>query len=214
MSDEMTDIERVKTWAAAKKLNEATAAAIISLGFDSMEALSLISVEDLVKSKITIGQQKLLLKAVRQTFLSVDDTGPNMADGERPATSAGGPAQPGANSAPSSSGSAVNINTSAQGNSTQDTYVQEVLAQLQQQQTATTVDHNPGTGSNFVTDNLSWQDPQVCQEFHARPRLAAGGFVGVRESGQGPDVSGARTLLFLIYCIQIRARDKTLANRQ
>jgi hypothetical protein len=168
MSDnEMTDVDRVKTWAAAKKLNDATAAAIISLGFDSMEALSLISAEDLTKSKITIGQQKLLLKAVRQTFISTDDQGSNMADGENQLPAAG-PGQSGVNTTPSSSmsganavsGGNVNNTSSAQGENQQDTYVQEIISQLQQQQ-STTANHNPSTGSSFVSDNLSWQDPQV-----------------------------------------------------
>jgi hypothetical protein len=56
MADEtanaMSDIEKVKIWAAAKKnLSEATTAAVIPLCFDSMEAVSLISPEDLAKSK-------------------------------------------------------------------------------------------------------------------------------------------------------------------
>ena len=72
MADEtvnaMSDIQKVKMWAAAKKLSEATTAAIISLSFDSMEAVSLISPEDFAKSKIPMGQIKLLMKAKKQTF--------------------------------------------------------------------------------------------------------------------------------------------------
>ncbi|CAG2232851.1 unnamed protein product [Mytilus edulis] len=63
-SKTMTDVERVLTWADAKKLSEATANAVISLGFDSMEALALLEGEDLQKTKILIGQQKLLLKSI------------------------------------------------------------------------------------------------------------------------------------------------------
>ena len=76
MADEtvnaMSDIDKVKIWAAAKKLSEATTAAVISLGFDSMEAVALILPEDLAKSKIPVGQIKMLIKAVKQTFLSED----------------------------------------------------------------------------------------------------------------------------------------------
>ena len=76
MADEtvnaMSDIDKVKIWAAAKKLSEATTAAVISLGFDSMEAVALILPEDLAKSKIPVGQIKMLIKAVTQTFLSED----------------------------------------------------------------------------------------------------------------------------------------------
>ena len=52
--------------------SEATTAAVISLGFDSMEAVALILPEDLAKSKIPVGQIKMLIKAVTQTFLSED----------------------------------------------------------------------------------------------------------------------------------------------
>jgi hypothetical protein len=72
LANAMSDIEKVKTWTAAKKLSEA--AAVISLGFDSMEVVSLISPEGLGKSKIPVGQIKMLMKAVKQTFLSEDAT--------------------------------------------------------------------------------------------------------------------------------------------
>ena len=72
LANAMSDIEKVKTWTAAKKLSEAEA--VISLGFDSMEAVSLISPEGLGKSKIPVGQIKMLMKAVKQTFLSEDAT--------------------------------------------------------------------------------------------------------------------------------------------
>lgn len=66
MADE--DIERVETWGAAKKLSDATISEIVKLGFNSMEALALLQQEDLTKTKIPIGQQKLLLKSIKQTF--------------------------------------------------------------------------------------------------------------------------------------------------
>lgn len=78
MADEtshaMSDIDKVKAWTAAKKRSEATTAAVISLGLYSMEAVSLISSEDLGKSKISVGQIKMLLKAAKQTLLSEDAT--------------------------------------------------------------------------------------------------------------------------------------------
>lgn len=78
MADEtanaLSDIVKVKTWTAAKKLSEATTAAVISLWFNSMEAVSLISPEYLAKSNIPVGQIKMLIKAVKQTFLSEDGT--------------------------------------------------------------------------------------------------------------------------------------------
>jgi hypothetical protein len=124
---------------SSQKFNDATAAAIITLDFDSMEALSLISAEDLTKSKITTGTQKLLLKGVRQAFVSADDHSSNMADGENQ-LSAAGSGQLGVNMTPSSSFSGANAvsggnvsNTaSAQGENQRDTYVQEIISQLQQ----------------------------------------------------------------------------------
>jgi hypothetical protein len=91
-----------------------------------------------------------------------------MADGDNQ-LSAAGPAQSGVNMTPSSSvsganavsgGNAVSNTSSAQGENQRDTYLQEIISQLQQQQSAT-ANQNPGTGSSFVSDNLSWQDPQV-----------------------------------------------------
>jgi len=156
MADEtanaMSYIEKVKAWAAAKKLSEATTMAVISLGFDSMEAVSLISPEDLAKSKIPVGQIKMLLKAVKQTFLSEDAT---MAED----TSDSGHAQPNQDGATGPSGNNVNnsINTG-------DAYVDEVLGQLQQQQhhgqpigTAA----NSGRNTGFLGENFSWQDLQI-----------------------------------------------------
>ena len=52
----MSDIEKVKMWAAAKKLSEAMTTAIIFLGFDSMEAVSLISQKILQNLKFQWGR--------------------------------------------------------------------------------------------------------------------------------------------------------------
>ena len=77
-----------------------------------MEAVSLISPEDLAKSKIPVGQIKMLLKAVKQTFLSEDAT---MAED----ISDLGHAQPDL--------PVNNVNNSI---NTGDAYVDEVLSQL------------------------------------------------------------------------------------
>ena len=149
MADEtvnaMSDIDKVKIWAAAKKLSEATTAAVISLGFYSMEAVALILPEDLAKSKIPVGQIKMLIKAVKQTFLSED-------------ASHSGHAKQNQDGAIRSSGNNVNNSTN-----TGDAYVDEVLYQLQQQQqhgqpvgTAA----NSGRNTGFLGENISWQDPQ------------------------------------------------------
>ena len=64
------DILHVKTWAAEKKLSESTVNELINLGFTSMDALSLLSPDDLIESEILIGQKRLLIKSVKETFPS------------------------------------------------------------------------------------------------------------------------------------------------
>ncbi|CAC5414227.1 unnamed protein product [Mytilus coruscus] len=166
MDDEntMSDIEKVKAWAAAKKLSEATAAAILTLGFDSLEAVSLISPEDLNKSKIPIGQIKMLMRAVRpwkyyntsmvrQTFVTSDaeQLAGNNPEAEQaqpiqdggPATSInieqtiqdGGPSTSGVNITQPETIRAGILNNS-------DSYVQEVLGQFRNQQ-----QQGPSTGA-------------------------------------------------------------------
>ena len=50
---------KVENWATAKKLSEKTAETLIELGFDSMEALSLLTGDDLEDTDIPRGQRKL-----------------------------------------------------------------------------------------------------------------------------------------------------------
>lgn len=45
-----------------------TADRLIELGYDSMEALSLLAEDDLGEATIPIGQIKLLLQSLKQTF--------------------------------------------------------------------------------------------------------------------------------------------------
>lgn len=155
----MTDVERVLLWAEAMKISEATANAVIALGFDSMEALSLISAEDIAKSKIPIGQQKHLLKSVKQAFLSSEAAGSTpVGDNEVMAedgATARAPPQIQDGGAQGNAGPSFQTGT--------DSYVNEVLHQLHHQQrgqpTPTTLQ---GTGQSPLLSNFSWQDPQVC----------------------------------------------------
>ena len=64
----MSDIDRVKMWAATMKLNENTAEELIRHGFDTMEAISYIEKDDLPTLRLPLGQQKVLIKAVKKTF--------------------------------------------------------------------------------------------------------------------------------------------------
>uniref|UniRef100_K1R2T4 Uncharacterized protein n=1 Tax=Magallana gigas TaxID=29159 RepID=K1R2T4_MAGGI len=72
MNDSEVEITRgeaaVKKWATMKKLSPKTADRLIELGYDSMEALSLLSEDDLGEANIPIGQTKLLLYSLKQTF--------------------------------------------------------------------------------------------------------------------------------------------------
>ena len=59
---------KVEKWATAIKLSEKTVDTLIQLGFDSMEALSLLTGDDLQDTYIPQGQRKLLIHAVKATF--------------------------------------------------------------------------------------------------------------------------------------------------
>ena len=150
MADEtangMSDIEKVKTWAVAKKLSEATTATVISLGFDSMKAVSLISPEDLAKSKIPVDQIKMLMKAVKQTFLSEDATAEDASHSVH--------VRPNHDDATGTSGNTVNNSINTAG----DAYVDEVLCQLQQHGQPIGTAANSGRSTGLLGENFSWQE--------------------------------------------------------
>ncbi|CAG2234982.1 unnamed protein product [Mytilus edulis] len=162
---ELSDIDRVKKWAASKKVNEHSAAELIRLGYDSIEALSCLLPEDLTKSKIPIGQQRLLLRAVKSTFPAESGSESNMAANEQlPATSP--EAQLNACATETIDGGAVQTGSG-------DIYVQAITKQLQQQQSLPLGDglnkhqghstvHSEGTQDfDCVSNIISWKDPQI-----------------------------------------------------
>ncbi|CAG2200278.1 unnamed protein product [Mytilus edulis] len=162
---ELSDIDRVKKWAASKKVNEHSAAELIRLGYDSIEALSCLLPEDLTKSKIPIGQQRLLLRAVKSTFPAESGSESNMAANEQlPATSPA--AQLNACATETIDGGAVQTGSG-------DIYVQAITKQLQQQQSLPLGDglnkhqgqstvHPEGTQDfDCVSNIISWKDPQI-----------------------------------------------------
>ncbi|CAC5425548.1 unnamed protein product [Mytilus coruscus] len=166
-SSDMSDIERVKIWAASKKINDLTAAELIKLGYDSMEALSLVCPADLTKSKIPIGQQRLVLRAVKATFSMNDANSAGTLPESQPQTETndvpvdGVPVQTGSN----------------------DLYTSEVIKQLQTQQSVplaellnatntnkdvqghiSSLGNSGQTGTNdfdSVNNIVSWKDPQI-----------------------------------------------------
>ena len=70
----MDDIERVKTWAATMKLNDDTAVELVRNSFTTMESISLLTLEDIKAFKITLGQQKMLMRGVEKTFVQKKTT--------------------------------------------------------------------------------------------------------------------------------------------
>jgi len=65
----MDDARRVKIWAERKKISLEAIRVLFTLGYSSMEALACLAQEDLCNSEIKIGQQRLIMKAVKQTFI-------------------------------------------------------------------------------------------------------------------------------------------------
>ena len=157
----MDDVERVRTWGVAKKLDEETIAEVVRHGFNSMEALALIAEDDACEFKIPRGQNKLLLKAVKNTFLqdtpttterSTESENPNMADD----VEGSGPEVIRNGGAPMEDGS-------------DDPYVREILGQLKQHQLKGKPPHSwNGNGTTNpvqlpgINDIVTWQDPQLC----------------------------------------------------
>ena len=143
-TSEMSDVDRVTLWGKRKTLSINTISQLLTLGFDSLEALALLTSDDLSKSKMPVGQSKLLLKAIQQTFCSTVtvQTAPTA---QTPAT------------APVPEGDQI------QTAEPEDPFVQEVLNQLGAAQLAergvAAPSRNPQTlGQEGM---LSWQDPQI-----------------------------------------------------
>ena len=62
----MTDEQIVAAWAAQCKISQEAVEKLASDGFTSMEAIQLLDREDMKRSKLPMGQQKLILAAVRR----------------------------------------------------------------------------------------------------------------------------------------------------
>lgn len=110
-----------------------------------MEAVSLISPEYLAKSNIPVGQIKMLIKAVKQTFLSEDAT---MAEDALQS----GHAQPNQDDATRTSGNTVN-------NAIHTGYAYVDDQRQHGEPSGTTA--NSGRSNSFIRENFTWQDPQI-----------------------------------------------------
>lgn len=156
MADLSADIEEVTQWAASKKLSVDTVKTLLAYGYESMDALETLTPEDISKAKIPVGQMKLLLKAVRNTFRAEDAPSPVAAQ-QTPNTSAETAA---ANSTPNDLATAVNSETC------DDAFVRVVMDQMRASQAniAKSVVPEPLRNQELppeIQGGYSWQDPQV-----------------------------------------------------
>ncbi|XP_056010407.1 uncharacterized protein LOC130051787 [Ostrea edulis] len=139
--------EAVRRWAHAEKLSKLTTEALINMGYDSMEALSLLTADDLQEADIPVGQRRLLMHSIKGTFPL------------GPAASASEEIRP----TPTTEPVLVRPPQSGTDSDTQtDSFIRSVLGNLTSQlnhqsalhQEATAAMNTPNTGM------VSWQDPQ------------------------------------------------------
>ena len=71
----LSDEEVVLNWAARGKISQDAIEKLFKEGFTSMEAILLLEDEDLARTKIPRGQQKLILAAVRKLLKSTERAG-------------------------------------------------------------------------------------------------------------------------------------------
>ena len=71
----LSDEEVVLNWAARGKISQDAIEKLFKEGFTSMEAMLLLEDEDLARTKIPRGQQKLILAAVRKLLKSTERAG-------------------------------------------------------------------------------------------------------------------------------------------
>jgi predicted XRE-type DNA-binding protein len=58
----------IRKWANVKRISRPSVEHLIDLGFNSMEALALLTESDPTESEIPLGQRKLIVYSVKQTF--------------------------------------------------------------------------------------------------------------------------------------------------
>ena len=80
-AQETADIVLVMNWASGKKISMSAAQAVVDMGYTSMEAWEGVSMDDLKKANVVVGQRKLIMKAVAGLVTPPPDT-PNPASDE------------------------------------------------------------------------------------------------------------------------------------
>jgi hypothetical protein len=148
----MDEIEHIKTWAATMKLDDDTAVELVHNGFTSMESISLLTLEDIKAFKITLGQQKMLMRGVEKTFVQEKTTeSANVGDIDNT--------------------EGINMGTETRSDhhpisseTTNDPYIRDIMEQLKKHQQNNTPGPSGKTQQGIlgINDILSWQDPQLC----------------------------------------------------
>ncbi|CAC5365146.1 unnamed protein product [Mytilus coruscus] len=157
----MEDIEKVRAWATAKKLDEHTADQLLINGFNSIESLSLLTLEDIQTFDIPLGQEKMLMRAVDKTFVKETQVSgaSNMAPDD---------AEPQSDRRAGSSITGSGLDVHPHQRDGDDPYIWALMDQLKTNQFSATV--LPETSQNGtqqgtvpgVSNIFSWQDPQLC----------------------------------------------------
>lgn len=193
----MTDEEMVANWAAESKISADAMDKLVLEGFTSLDAVKLIEPNDLTKTKIPRGQQKLIIASV-QKLVRADDSAGNFQPAAQRAEKSNTAHLPSAQVQAGLQTAQVQAGFQAQpelplqdggGHQQQqtgdDVYVQALLQQLQNGQSATRLvfNNNPmqgtnlsglGISTNAANDSVlqntrdvnspstqSWRDPQI-----------------------------------------------------
>ena len=172
------DAQILLEWAAAKKISKSAMDSVIELGFSSMEAIECLSAADLSKGNVSVGQRKLILKAVSGLGSPSAAHTPDNADAEaNPAVAPnpGGSQNNDSTNNVNPGGSQNNGSTNNPGSipqSGEDDFQRKLLESLQQsipgaglqaagQPIGVGAGSNPQVAPPPLQGMLSWQDPQV-----------------------------------------------------
>ena len=158
---------KVRAWAASRNISADTCNVVFAMGFSSLETLSCLEADDLRKSKVPIGQQKLLLHCVAKQLATSDSTR-DEAPAQQPIEA---PPAPVENAAPSTSAGEVDES------GREDSFVRQLPEQLSvEQQETRQVGRSANTAAVDAIMNtelpgmLSRQNPQ----FHLQPVSVTG----------------------------------------
>ena len=147
----------VRKWASVKRISLPSVEHLIDLGFDSMEALALLTESDLTESEIPLGQRKLIVYSVKQTFprgMAATSQADSPLTGQQ---------------LPRGMGPATSKDPRADASSSEDTYrpndedgfIRDVLGQMNRAQGRHTQQRPVQHVQIGQNGTYSWQDPQI-----------------------------------------------------